>query len=372
MDEKQATIMIVDDVPANLRLLNDILEAKGYFVRVFSHGSSALRAAAKSLPDLILLDVNMPDMNGYEVCERLKADDKLKDIPVIFISALSETAEIVHAFQVGGVDYITKPFQFEEVQSRVATHLKLCAALRELEKQNLILQENMRLREFVEQITRHDLKAPLNVFFNIPEMVLDEGGLSTFQVECLSLLPKAAQQMLHMIQNSLDLYKMERGTYRVVPVAVNVLKTLRDVLRALAGPINAKELSCVIRLDGKTADENDVFDLPGEPLLFFSLFSNLIKNAVEASPDGMEITITLTASPIPEIAINNRGAIPPEIRDRFFERYATFGKAQGTGLGAFSARLIARTLGGELSFTTGEIEGTTLVLAMEPVGARQR
>ncbi len=118
-------IMIIDDEPGNLQVLTGILKKKDYKIRPVSGGILALQAAKIEPPDLILLDINMPDMNGYEVCSRLKADNKLKDIPVIFISALNGTIDKVKAFSAGGVDYIEKPFHYEEVQSRVETHLKL-------------------------------------------------------------------------------------------------------------------------------------------------------------------------------------------------------------------------------------------------------
>src|SRR6202035_4323538 len=121
----QASIMVVDDQPANLRLMENMLKQQGYGVRSFPRGRMALAAAGQQVPDLILLDITMPDMNGYQVCERLKSDPRLAGIPVIFLSALDATEDKVKAFRAGGVDYVSKPFQFEEVQARVETHLKL-------------------------------------------------------------------------------------------------------------------------------------------------------------------------------------------------------------------------------------------------------
>jgi sigma-B regulation protein RsbU (phosphoserine phosphatase) len=119
------SILAVDDTPANLQVLAGILKERGYRVRPVPSGKLALLAAQRDPPDLILLDINMPEMSGYEVCEHLKADDTLKGIPVIFISALTEQLDKVKAFAIGGVDYLTKPFQMEELQARVETHLKL-------------------------------------------------------------------------------------------------------------------------------------------------------------------------------------------------------------------------------------------------------
>jgi len=122
---KQANILVVDDTPANLTLLSGMLKVKGHRVRPVPGGKLALGAVEAEPPDLILLDITMPEMDGFEVCRRLKDDIRFRDIPVIFISALTETFDKVKAFNTGGVDYITKPFQFEEVEARVETHLKL-------------------------------------------------------------------------------------------------------------------------------------------------------------------------------------------------------------------------------------------------------
>ncbi|MDK2981734.1 MAG: cyclic di-GMP phosphodiesterase [Chloroflexota bacterium] len=132
---KDANILVVDDTAENLVLLTSLLEDCGYHARPVPNGRLALQAARSEKPDLVLLDITMPEMDGYEVCERLKQDDELKDIPVLFISALTQTAEKLKAFKVGGIDYITKPFQFEEVKARVDTHLRLNRLQRSLQEQ---------------------------------------------------------------------------------------------------------------------------------------------------------------------------------------------------------------------------------------------
>lgn len=134
--EAQASILVVDDTPANLRLLSGMLSQRGYRVRPVPNGRLALRAVESSPPDLILLDIKMPGMNGYEVSQRLKEDEKTRDIPVIFISALDDLEDKVKAFEAGGVDYVTKPCQLEEVLARVETHLSLRKLQRELQDAN--------------------------------------------------------------------------------------------------------------------------------------------------------------------------------------------------------------------------------------------
>jgi len=138
---EDARVMVVDDTPQNLRLLENLLTERGYHVFALPNGEAALRAAAKSPPDLILLDIDMPGLNGYDVCQRIKADPGLAEIPVIFISALSETADKVRAFEVGGVDYVTKPIKFDEVAARVATHLKIRTLQASLEEHNRRLEQ---------------------------------------------------------------------------------------------------------------------------------------------------------------------------------------------------------------------------------------
>jgi putative two-component system response regulator len=151
-NEPQSNIIVVDDQPANLKLMEDMLWPQGYKVRSFPRGRMALAAAAQQPPDLILLDINMPEMDGLEVCKRLKADTLLAAIPVIFLSALNETEDKMRGFQSGGVDFITKPFQFEEVQVRIETQLSLHALRTRLEKQNGELESlvQLQLREIAE------------------------------------------------------------------------------------------------------------------------------------------------------------------------------------------------------------------------------
>jgi len=148
---KKDNILIVDDLPANLQFLSSVLVEQGYQVRPAINGQVALKIAQKTLPDLILLDIQMPNLNGYEVCEQLKANVKTHEIPVIFISALSEVFDKLKAFSVGGVDYITKPFQAEEVLARVNTHLTIHKLQKQLTQQNQELKREIIKRQQAEE-----------------------------------------------------------------------------------------------------------------------------------------------------------------------------------------------------------------------------
>ncbi|WP_071515388.1 adenylate/guanylate cyclase domain-containing protein [Geitlerinema sp. PCC 9228] len=163
-----ANILIVDDTPTNLRLLSEILGKRGYKVRSVTNGSTALRAAKAKPPDLILLDINMPQMDGYEVCEKLKEDEQTQDIPVIFLSALDEVPDKVKAFSVGGVDYITKPFQLEEVFIRIENQLQLRRAQQLLAEQNDRLEQEVRDRMRAEEELRRSQQFLDSIIEHLP------------------------------------------------------------------------------------------------------------------------------------------------------------------------------------------------------------
>ena len=174
LKEPRGDILIVDDTPANLRLLASILHEHGFKIRAVVNGQMALTAAQTAPPDLILLDITMPEMSGYEVCEKLKEDDRTRGIPIIFISALDAIEDKVKAFTTGGVDYITKPFQIEEVVARVKTHLSLRTMQRGLQKANeelLLAHDHLKAKLAENEILRQELREqairdPLTGLFN--------------------------------------------------------------------------------------------------------------------------------------------------------------------------------------------------------------
>ncbi|HWQ30623.1 MAG TPA: HD domain-containing phosphohydrolase, partial [Negativicutes bacterium] len=170
---KKPLIMIVDDTPFNLEILEEILHGQGYQVAAFPKGEMALRAAVQDPPDLILLDIMMPEMDGFEVCSRLKSDARLQGIPVIFISALDDTANIVKAFTIGGIDYISKPFKEAEVNVRVDNHLKLRRSQQELAEYSRHLEDLVKVK--VKEIMNSQM-ATLVAISNLAELRDDKTG----------------------------------------------------------------------------------------------------------------------------------------------------------------------------------------------------
>ena len=165
-----ASVLVVDDTIENLRLLSDLLGEQGYEVRAVTSGRQALQAVEHDPPDLILLDITMPEMDGYEVCRRLKATERSKDVPVIFLTALTDTADKVRAFDAGGVDYVTKPFQFEEVLARVKTHVALRRAQAALADSYTRLRALEQLRDDLVHMIVHDMRSPLTALLHRPPL----------------------------------------------------------------------------------------------------------------------------------------------------------------------------------------------------------
>ena len=195
----KGNILIVDDTPDNLRLLSTMLHAKGYQVRKALSGKFALQGVEMAKPDLILLDINMPEMSGYEVCHHLKANPQTCDIPVIFLSALDQVSDKIEAFAVGGVDYITKPFQSEEVLARIKNQLTLLTLQKQLRHQNNLLQQEIEERKLAEERERekaHQLQLTLEQLKRTQSHLI--------QSEKMSSLGKMVAGVAHEINNPVN------------------------------------------------------------------------------------------------------------------------------------------------------------------------
>jgi len=194
------SVLIVDDLPNNVRLLSIMLTEKGYQVRKAINGQMALNTVRSLIPDLILLDINMPDLNGYQVCEQLKADEKTREIPVIFISALDDVFDKVKAFQVGGVDYISKPFQGEEVMARIENQLTICRQKKQLQNEIKERQKTEETLEIYLHAVSHDLRNPV-----IGMLMILNNLIKNSQGETKEVSRKILQQMANSCDRQLTL-----------------------------------------------------------------------------------------------------------------------------------------------------------------------
>jgi len=219
-----------------------------------------------------------------------------------------------------------------------------------------------RLREEIERITRHDLKSPLNAIIGLPNILLSESELTAKQQELLEYIKDAGYRMLSMINQSFDLIKLEQGSYALSPERVDLLALIDRIRLGFSDSLQHKNLLLRVDAVGFREDEVIVF---GEELLCHTLLENLIANAIEASPKNAAISVTLQQEEHEaRIAIHNPGAVPQEVRQTFFNKYITKGKSKGTGLGTYSARLIAEAHGGSIHLSTSEEDGTTVTVRL--------
>ncbi|WP_374358046.1 response regulator [Chitinimonas sp.] len=339
----RASVLVVDDLATNIEVIAGFLK-EDYSVKVAINGRKALEIArGKQPPDLILLDIMMPEMDGYEVCRQLKADPRTSEIPVIFLTARDQADDMVDGFALGAVDYISKPAQPAVLKARLRTHLRLSQALRDLGRQNTALADNARLRDDIERLTRHDLKNPLlAVAYTAGSLRKDPACPPALHAQ-LDLLSGAAHQALNLVDASLTLYRIEQGDYQADcrPLALGAL------LDAVCAEMRVQFAWKAVALEQDCPTEQMVL---AEDTLCRAIFANLLKNAIEAAPPDSTVTVTLTrVGQECRVEVQNRGTVAPAIRARFFDKYVSHGKAEGTGLGTYSARLLTEAQGGRIS-----------------------
>ncbi|MBN2885488.1 MAG: response regulator [Chromatiaceae bacterium] len=511
-----ASILIVDDQIDNQRLLVNVLKPD-YRILVANSGETALASLeSHPNPDLILLDVMMPGLDGYETCRRIKSRVDLARIPIIFLTALADPESEARAFALGAVDYVTKPINPAVLRVRIAAQLALAEQLRRAREERHIshrivakirrerdqiedlarrlereiaereraerqlrtlsqavaqapvsivitdatgnivyvnpffsratgytpeeaigqnprilksgamdealyrdlwetigagriwrgelLNKNKagalywesvaispildpegqlthfvavkedignrkeleRMKEDVERIMRHDLKSPLNAIISFPELLLLDEGLTEEQREAVELIRDSGLRMRDMIDLSLDLFKMETGRYEYHAQPVDLIQVAQQIAQFNASRLGAHRLSLSLRLDALPCPNDAPLWVRADPRLLFSLLSNLFLNAIEASPPGETLALDLASGNPVQLSLCNRGAVPTPIRAHFFEKYRTQGKRGGTGLGTYSAKLMADAMRLELRMETSDSDDRTCLLLRLP------
>lgn len=373
MSEKppvKGNILIVDDTPSNLRLLSSMLHQHGYEVRSAISGLVALKAIERFHPDLVLLDINMPVMDGYEVCTQLKLNEKTKTIPIIFLSALGETSDKVRAFQVGGVDYITKPFQVAEVLARVENQLALRRAQLELEQAKAealraLEQEQVlnRLRsEFVAMIS-HDFRTPLTSIRGFTELLRVSPQSPETHARYFNKIDTAIDHLLNLLDEVLLLGSVETSQLQLQPTALQ--QFCQEVVELLQ---TEADLPCEIQFS--YAAEYTVVEV--DQTLLRQVLINLLSNAIKYSPAGETVELRVACSrsnqDAVEFQICDRGiGIPrlsqPYLFDAFY-RGSNVGEIRGTGLGLTIVKRCVEIYQGQIQFDSQEGMGTTVTVTL--------
>lgn len=365
-------ILIIDDTVANLRLLSQLLTGHGYKVRAVRDGAQAIAAAQAAPPDLILLDIVMPGMDGYEVCRHLKEDERTRDIPILFISALGTVEDKVKAFTTGGVDYVTKPFQTEEVLARVRTHLALRDLTRQLSQQLVELQErNAELDAFAHTVA-HDIKGPLSMlvgyaelleqdYQNLPErtrqesiQALGRGALSlTNIVDELLLL--ASVRKLEVIPEPLDMK----------PIVHQACERLEYLIRERHAEINVPSHWPQVLGHALWVEEvwfnylSNGCKYGGTPPRLELGWDGPVRELVTGQASETSLTIPLTGPQIRFWVRDNGKGITPADQARLFIPFTRLNQVhvKGHGLGLSIVRRIVEKLNGQVGVESDGIAG---------------
>ncbi|MDH5510032.1 MAG: hybrid sensor histidine kinase/response regulator [Nitrospinota bacterium] len=355
-------VLIIDDEPANIKALEMIMAGR-YDVCSAMRGKEGIELAAKEpKPDLIMLDIQMPGMDGYDVIKRLKQNPETRDIPVIFNSILSDEGTEQNVLDLGAVDYIRKPYHHVVTLARIRTHLRLKSALTTLTDRNAKLEHLLNLRDGVDRLAKHDLKLPIGAIISATEELLEREDIGLAARLPIKTIMSQSYHALDMVNRSMDLWKIEQGAYQYIPAEVDIIKVLRRAAMELDSLRKEKDIDIQILYAGAPAVPRQELIAMGEEWLFHSMMANLVKNALEAAPRGTRISLSAQEKGGLRIEVHNLGAVPVEVRGNFFEKHSSFGKKHGAGLGAYIAMKIAQTLGLMIHMDTSEESGTTLAL----------
>ncbi|NEO22551.1 hybrid sensor histidine kinase/response regulator [Moorena sp. SIO4A5] len=413
----QAEIMVVDDTPTNLQLLSSILIEQGYQVRSMIDGLLALESALCDPPDLILLDIIMPKIDGYEVCKQLKSNQKTQGVPVIFISALDETWDKVKAFAVGGADYITKPFQVEEVLARVENQLTLHKLQTQLIEQNQLLQQEIRdrisaqaalealnqeletriqartveLRDYLEQLRNlesqlrqslerekevsdlksriiftisHEYRTPLMTILSSVELLekYRHKFTDSQQLKHFWRIQAAVKHMTTLVNDLLFINQAEFDKLELKPVALNLVTFCQELFCPIKSSLGAKHRLIF-------SSERDWEPILGDPKILRQILTNIISNAIKYSPDGGTILVQLNGDEEKVILqiIDQGIGIPKEDQPKLFEsfsRASNVGIIPGTGLGLSIVKSCVDSHGGKIHLESEVGVGTTFTITL--------
>jgi signal transduction histidine kinase len=380
-------VLIVDDILENVSVLFRFLSQEGFKVLVAQNGEQALRIFDLTRPDIILLDVMMPGMSGFEVCQKLKSQEQTQNIPIIFMTALSDTVDKVQGFSLGAADYITKPFQHEEVLVRVNAHLNLHKLQKKLEKQNIKLQQqnqtletlvqalqqtkltaeatNVTKKQFLANIS-HELRTPMNAIIGYSEMLKEEAEQSQAQYfsKDLEKILEAGHHLLEMINDILDFSKLEAGKMELSLETFGIYSMLNDLVNAFEpltkNNLNSLEIVC----------PKDIGIMHSDISKVRRILLNLLNNANQFTQQGsIKLTVSKTIDWI-SFAVSDTGiGISPEQQQQIFSSFTQVDNSStrqhgGTGLGLSITKRFVEILQGHLKIESQLEHGSTFTVLL--------
>jgi two-component system sensor histidine kinase/response regulator len=381
-------ILIVDDVQENIHLLGIMLQKRGFTVTACTSGAEALDKVGAQLPDLILLDISMPEMDGFEVTRRLKSSAMTRDIPIIFLTAFTDKKRIVEGFELGGVDYITKPYNAPELFARLKTHLEL------KHTKDLLLQRNQELQEANEQlhqlnmdkdellgIVAHDLKSPLSAIRGIADALVNDDTLpETIRREFQQTILDTSDRMFSLIGELLNANAIERGGVVFTKRPVSVSETMRDIVHQYSKQAESKSLTFDLVIDNTAIAYTDDFAL-------HQICENFVSNALKYSPVEKAILIRVatqehsasdqTTHQVVRVEVQDQGpGLSEEDQLKLFGKFMrlsarpTAGE-HSTGLGLSIVKKLAEAIDARIGCNSTLGNGATFFLEISSATAEQ-
>jgi two-component system, sensor histidine kinase and response regulator len=380
-----ADILVVDNTPDNLRLLSAILTERGYNVRKAQEGRLALQAVQLTAPDLILLNIGMSEIDGYEVCRRLKAEPETCKIPVIFITSRQEEIDRAKAFEVGGVDYISKPFQVQEILTRVQNHLTLRWQQQQLKTQNARLQEEIQERQNAEDALRiyfhavsHDLRNSLVWISAILQQLLATRSPTESVAVPLSFLRRmgaSCDRQLNLINSLIEIHDLDIWGVSLECQTLHLDHLTRDLIEDWRPILDKHQAAIENRISPNLPQ------VSADPHQLWRVFENLLSNAIEHNPPKVKIVLAAEAIETDSQDIqfirctvaDNGVGLDPDRGERLFELYqpgSSLRRPGDIGLGLYLCRRIINAHGGEIGVFSDPEVGTTFWFTL-PIAAQE-
>lgn len=359
-----ASILIVDDIAENLQILRTRLKLKGYKVFEAESGFEAIQKASELLPDLILLDVQMPEIDGFEVCRRIKEDENAKNIPIIFITGRGDTDDLVNGFKAGAVDYIIKPFNSTELLTRVQTHLDLKFARDTLKQKNAELEKlNNEKSEFL-GIAAHDLKNPLATVRWLTDLLKTGTLPQEKSLDTLDKITQSVERMFRLVKNLLDVNAIEEASNEKQLEKVNVVFAAADAVAEYEEHAEKKNIVIQFRNTAKNAHIRINNEILGQ------ILDNLISNALKYSPRNgtihilVENTLREDQEMVRFSVIDEGEGISEDEQKKLFLKFTTLsakptGNEHSTGLGLFIVKKLTDAAGGHIECISQKGQGAT-------------
>lgn len=360
-------LLIVDDVQTNVLLLKALLGKEGYRILIANNGQEALTIVRQELPDLILLDVMMPGMDGFEVAQHLEKEEWSANIPIIFLTALDDTESIVRGFKLGASDFISKPFRKEELMVRIKHQLTLVAARKIILEQTTELEKTIAGRDKLYSVIAHDLRSPMasmKMLLNTIMMSVTREQMDSDIFDMLEMSNKTSEEVFCLLDNLLKWTKSQLGKLTVVPQELDITELIDGVIEVIQSVAEVKHIR--LKREGNTTVKVCV-DIE----MIKSVIRNLLSNAVKFSEQNSEITLSVVEKDDKVIcAVKDHGrGIKKEDQHKLLNdatHFTTFGtnSEEGSGLGLLLCRDFIRKNGGELWFESEENVGSTFYFSL--------